>query len=136
MIRSLIMRSKVFQLIHELEAFPKYGLQNFTLYSKNIQLMDMQTNLHCTGIFQYQCLAKSTHLLLNWRFHEYDVTVLRADMEKNDNLHIRLLLEGFDGSNSFEEELMFVYIYDKDGMIKKHIIKDRVPVQKPFIAPM
>ena len=121
----------IYKLLHELERFPVNGLENFSLYSQEIQLLDTRTNLHAMGLFQYQCVSKSCHLLLKWRYTEVDITVLRAEFEKPDDLNVRLLLEAFDGTDKLEEEFLFIYKYNNKGLIEKHIIQDRIRIKKP-----
>ena len=121
----------VYRLINQLEQYPVNGLTDMSLYSKQIQLLDMHTNLHANGIWQYQCVAKSCHLLIKWRYKEVEMTVLRTDYENKDKLNVRLLLEAFDGIDKLEEEFLFIYIFNDKGLIEQHIIQDRIPIKKP-----
>ena len=121
------------KLIFELEQFPISGLQDYTLYTKNIHLIDMQTKLHATGVWQYQCVAKSTLMILKWRFTDIKMTVLRADMENETDLKLRLLMEALDDGEVLEEEFLFLYKYNKEHKIEKHVIQDRVPIKKPAL---
>eukprot|EP00835_Amoeboradix_gromovi_P002277 NODE_125_length_18781_cov_0.243015.p10 type:complete len:139 gc:universal NODE_125_length_18781_cov_0.243015:9590-9174(-) len=123
----------VHKLLNELHQFPQKGLQDFSIYSRNIQLLDMHTKLHANGLFQYRCVAKSCHLLLTWRYPEIETTVLRAEAHGKEDLHVRLLLEAYDANEKLEEEFVFIYIYDDLGLITKHIIQDRIPLKKPTI---